>query len=1135
MPTIRSFSGGMAVVAVLFLWVATNPIAEGAVIRKSAILKGKSPITCMTTHDGKDQELVTGHQNGEVRWWNNKGKETRQAWPTLKQPITAISRSKNGQALVIATADRKLHFFDVKIERELFTFETHGIVTKILDDFFSEVTAVSTRIETFSTINGKLINSAEFKGKLKFAGYVDNRRTILFADDERLKIILLNNVNVDTDIAGEKFNEGRGDPKSVSFTNIQKVHVASFPGGILVPFRSWIDRTDQFVKIPGFDEFEVEASNDGRCVICLGKASQGKQSQGVIWDLEKNVKVGDLTDLPSQWDEVRYGKRSGLLAIRDSKGQVTLWDTSGVPFNRGPLFSVLNGQLDVSRSMASFELPAVDPDSPLKHPSWKFTRWSHPQAPPHFNGAWKVEPLTRSAYPGSIQVDQPGIFFYIPAQMSLDTPDEKFEAYLRRISIPADQWMYLAPCPWRPESRMYIDFRSPGDPVPPRGLQFHSGDELFFVPGFALLQEEAVRTYPPNARECFFRLEAANRFRKEDFAWIEKQAEEARTSRLMFSFGHSRLEAIYRGIDLGHNLDKEALKAVCDRYLLAYPNSLTARIIVGSFTIDDGYDYRGSEIAANVSEEQFEEFHTRLKLSRELLSDYVDRAEEDPYIAHIYIRSSPGSGMTADSLIKMAMVGLREDLLCLELIDSTVLFLQRRWTGEATAPARFAAQLEEKFPGDLGKALAARVATQSYLNERRHWMEHCEMTIDEFREISRIYRRLAPADDLFAFNCLHMELSATDDFHTQQEVWREISDLSVVHRETQVSYLREGHMLFDKPRPSQCVWAKWMDVWGFVAFQPDGEQISLAGPAGRVEYFDRTDGRITGKMERPYLSVVDFAVDSKGVECFLTHNGIVRSEGQPIDCLPIPQLRETNPHKELSPDGRRIVLVRADGSVSIINAITAEIIARFDKLVSQDKRVGGWVAISPNSQRAAIQTEVEKVTLIDLTTGKRQGELAHQGDNLVSMCFHGGHSRLVIAGEDNIVEFDTSSLRPISTMPIPKRGRCYLQISPNGKLWSLAFTKPGQFFDGSMLILDRRDPKSQWRILPGVRNFARVAWHPKKPEMCLISGAGVLSYWDFDRKMSPEELTNSIVPEPLPKPPTFKSPFPKPEGASIKK
>jgi WD40 repeat protein len=342
-------------------------------------------------------------------------------------------------------------------------------------------------------------------------------------------------------------------------------------------------------------------------------------------------------------------------------------------------------------------------------------------------------------------------------------------------------------------------------------------------------------------------------------------------------------------------------------------------------------------------------------------------------------------------------------------------------------------------------------------------------------------------------------------------------------------------LLFEKPRPSQCLWSKWTDIDGFVAFQPDGEQISLASSDGRVEYFNREDGRITGKKDRPYLGLVDFVVDNKGVECFFTGDGIVRSHDHPVDYVKTPQFREANCHEVLSPDGRRMVLVRDDGTVTIINAVTAEIIARFEKLVSQDDEVGGWVAISPDSRRVAVQTEVTKVELIDLATGKRQGELNLQGNSLMSMCFYGGHSRLVIAGEDNIVEFDTNSLRPISTMPLPKRGRSYLRISPNGKLWSLAFPKPGLYFDGSLLILDRRDPKAQWRILPGVRNFARIAWHPKNPEMCLISEAGVLSYWDFDRKMSPEELTESIVPEPRPKPPTFKSPFPKPVGPTIKK
>lgn len=1125
----------VTLIALLVLWGGISPSTEGGVIRKSGLVKAKSPVTCMATHDGKDLELATGHQNGEVRWWNGTGKETRTAWPILQHPVTAIVFIKSGQTLVVATQDRKLHVFDVKTSKKWLTFETHGTVTKILDDASADLTTISSRIETFSTDNGKLTGSVEFKGKVKFAGYVDNRQSILFSDDEKLKIIPLNNVNVDTDVAAEKFNQGRGDPRSVSFTTIQKVHFASFPGGVLVPFRSWIDRTDHEVKIPGFDEFDIEASTSGRSVVCLGPAGQGKRSQGVIWDLEKNVKVGDLADLPAEWNEVEYGKRTGFLAIRDRKGQVTLWDTSGVPLNKGPLFSILNGQLDVSRPMASFSLPAVDPSAPLKHPSWKFTRWSHPQAPAYFNGAWKVEPLTLSAYPGSIQVDQPGAFFYIPVPMSRDTPDEKFEAYLRRITIPPDQWMDLGPCPWRPQSRMFIDFRSPGDPVPPHGLQFHSGDELYYVPGFAFVQDEAVRTYPPDSRESLYRGEAARRFRKEDFAWIEKQAEEARTSRSMFSFGHSRLEAIYMGIGQGNNLEQEKLQAVCDRYLLAYPDSLTARIIVGSFTIEEGYDHRGSDIATNVSDEQFEEFHTRLKLSRELLEDYVERVEEDPYVAYNYIRSSPGSGMTADSLINMAMIGLREDLLCLELIDSTVLFLQRRWTGEAKAPARFAAQLKEKFPGDLGKALAARVATQSYLNERRHWNEHCDLTIEEFRELSQSYRRLAPGDDHFALTSLHMELSATDDLQTQQRIWRELLGLKAVHSAMHVSYLREGHMLFEKPRPSQCVWSKWTDLHGLVAFQPDGAKVSLADSAGRVEYFNREEGRPTGKQDRPYLGLRDFVVDKNGVEYFLTGNEIVSSEGQTVDYPPIAQLRESNSHEAISPDGRRIVLVRDDGTVTIVNTVTGDVIARFEKLVSQDSDVEGRVVISPDARRVAVQTEVAKVALIDLATGKRQGELSLKDDSLVSMCFHGGNSRLVIVGDDNIVEFDTSSLRPVSTMPSPKSGWNELRISPNGKLWSLAFRKPGRYFDGSVLILDRRDSKASWRILPGVRNSASVVWHPQKPEMCLISEAGVLSYWDLDRKMSPEELTASIVPERRPRQPPVKSPFPKPVGATIKK
>ena len=216
-------------------------------------------------------------------------------------------------------------------------------------------------------------------------------------------------------------------------------------------------------------------------------------------------------------------------------------------------------------------------------------------------------------------------------------------------------------------------------------------------------------------------------FREERFADIEAIADDFRAHNSRTSSGLWKIGLLHDGLDgdfLRKNRDEQywaGLTAKVSRWIDAFPNSPTPRILYAHVLSAHGWAIRGGAWARDVHEEDWAPFHRLIGEARAYLLAHKEIGKADPQWYEQMLELARVDGSTPDEF------GVLVDEATWKYPDyypnyfATILYLHPRWHGDLAAIEEFANRAVRKTREIEGDSMYARIywyASQLQYGER---------------------------------------------------------------------------------------------------------------------------------------------------------------------------------------------------------------------------------------------------------------------------------------------------------------------------------------------------------------------------------------------------------------------------------
>jgi hypothetical protein len=205
------------------------------------------------------------------------------------------------------------------------------------------------------------------------------------------------------------------------------------------------------------------------------------------------------------------------------------------------------------------------------------------------------------------------------------------------------------------------------------------------------------------------------KLQKEDYDGLEKMAQEARSSKAVFSNGYWHLTQFYKGVTSygGRDPKGDQSIAMLTKWATARPQSITAQIALAEGLVDYAWTARGHSGSNDVTETGWALFRERLDQARMVLREARKLPDKDPHWWAVALQV--GLGQQWD---RVTYDGLYNEAIAFEptyypYYFHKTTYLLDRWYGEMGDPERFAAEASDalgKLKGQAqGDALYARL------------------------------------------------------------------------------------------------------------------------------------------------------------------------------------------------------------------------------------------------------------------------------------------------------------------------------------------------------------------------------------------------------------------------------------------
>jgi hypothetical protein len=211
---------------------------------------------------------------------------------------------------------------------------------------------------------------------------------------------------------------------------------------------------------------------------------------------------------------------------------------------------------------------------------------------------------------------------------------------------------------------------------------------------------------------------AQQAFANEDFAALEAQSRDYRSTKSRTASGLWKLTLFYVGLNAAMYVDdsgsaREAAYAALEtrnvKWEQRYPTSPTAYIAHSMALIDQAWSYRGSGYAKTVKPESWAPFFKYLALARENLEMHKTVASSDPRWYETMLSIARAESWERDRFDKLLNEALQREPLFYQTYFQALEYLLPKWGGNTHEIEAFAQQAVRRTFKSEGRGLYARI------------------------------------------------------------------------------------------------------------------------------------------------------------------------------------------------------------------------------------------------------------------------------------------------------------------------------------------------------------------------------------------------------------------------------------------
>lgn len=272
------------------------------------------------------------------------------------------------------------------------------------------------------------------------------------------------------------------------------------------------------------------------------------------------------------------------------------------------------------------------------------------------------------------------------------------------------------------------------------------------------------------------------------------------------------------------------------------------------------------------------------------------------------------------------------------------------------------------------------------------------------------------------------------------------------------------------------------------AYTRDSRQILVMTTDGKLVRWTLSGGRAVRPVSES-LSASRFSVNSAGTRALC-----VGSDRKSLRLIDVERGSDIRTFQDamashvqtfaLSPDGRRVALVRRDQSVRVCDAASGD---ELKTLIEPKANQGGAMAWSPDGKLLAIHGWDSTVRILDAATGETAGTFAEMGRLPLFLGFSPDSSTLVLVTQEARIRMYDRTGRELRTLDEVLGGCRQVAFSPDG------FVMAASDVGGKVRMWDARTWKRLRDLDAGV--VRHLAFSPDGRHLALGMNDGTVKLW----------------------------------------
>jgi hypothetical protein len=198
-----------------------------------------------------------------------------------------------------------------------------------------------------------------------------------------------------------------------------------------------------------------------------------------------------------------------------------------------------------------------------------------------------------------------------------------------------------------------------------------------------------------------------------DFTHLEQMADRYRTSKECYPTGMWKLVSVYSGMapdSSSPDKEWEACLATLRQWVQSDPESITARVGLADALVNYGWKARGSGLADTVTPQGWRLLKERLNEAIKVLEPTARMTHKCPHAWSVQLQAGLGLGVGKEDYITWFEKAISSNPDYTEYYCKMAMYLHPRWGGKPEAFVDFVKTTADKFGGEAGDVLYARMA-----------------------------------------------------------------------------------------------------------------------------------------------------------------------------------------------------------------------------------------------------------------------------------------------------------------------------------------------------------------------------------------------------------------------------------------